>query len=110
MMADNIIEANVGSEKNINNDGLHKAITQLKAEEESGHKRNINHMTQVDDYKSPWKDKDSTTVNDTVYTFLNSWMMIQVIRVNSLRRVKRQSKILMFMTHQLEPLMWTQLS
>ena len=30
-------------------------------------------MTQVDDYKSPWKDKDSTTVNDTAYIFLNSY-------------------------------------
>ena len=30
-------------------------------------------MTQVDDYKSPWKDKDATTVNDTAYTFLNSY-------------------------------------
>ena len=34
-------------------------------------------MTQVYDFKSPWKDKDATTVNDTVndtaYTFLNSW-------------------------------------
>ena len=30
-------------------------------------------MTQVDDYKSPWKDKDTTTVNDTAYTFLNSY-------------------------------------
>ena len=34
-------------------------------------------MTQVDDYTSPWKDKDATTVNNTVndteYTFLNSW-------------------------------------
>ena len=30
-------------------------------------------MTQVDDYKSPWKDKDATTVNDSAYTFLNSW-------------------------------------
>ena len=30
-------------------------------------------MKQVDDYKSPWKDKDETTVNDTAYTFLNSY-------------------------------------
>ena len=34
-------------------------------------------MTQEDDYKSPWKDKDTTTVNntldDTAYTFLNSF-------------------------------------
>ena len=77
MIADNIIEANIGSDKTINTDDLHKAITILKAEEESGHDRNINNMTQVDEYKSPWKDKDATTVNDTVndtaYIFLNSW-------------------------------------
>ena len=30
-------------------------------------------MTQVDDYKSPWNDKDATMVNDTSYIFLNSW-------------------------------------
>ena len=30
-------------------------------------------MTQVDDYKSPWKDKYVTTVNDTAYIFLNSF-------------------------------------
>ena len=30
-------------------------------------------MTQVDDYKPPWKDKDATTVNNSAYTFLNSW-------------------------------------
>ena len=30
-------------------------------------------MTQEDDYKSPWKDRDATTVNDTAYAFLNSF-------------------------------------
>ena len=49
----------------------------MKSEEEAGHERNINNMTQVYNYKSPWKDKDATTVNDTVndtaYKFLNSW-------------------------------------
>ena len=44
MMVDNIIEANVGSDGTITNDYLHKEITQLKAEEESGHERNINNM------------------------------------------------------------------
>ena len=34
MMVDKITEANVGSEKTINNDDLNKAITQLKADEE----------------------------------------------------------------------------
>ena len=71
MMVDNNIEANVGSDKTINNYYLHKAITQLKAEEEAEHKRNINNMTQVDNYKLPWKDKYATTVNDTAYTSLN---------------------------------------
>ena len=77
MMSDNIIEANDRSDQTINNDDLHKAITKLKAEEEAEHEHNINYMTQVDNYKSPWKDKDATTVNDTVndtaYTFLNLW-------------------------------------
>ena len=77
MMADNIIEANVGSDGTINNDDLYKAITKLKSDEEVGNERNINNMTQVDNYKSPWKDKYATTVNDTVndtaYTSLNSW-------------------------------------
>ena len=30
-------------------------------------------MSQVDDYKLPWKDKYATTVNDTAYAFLNSY-------------------------------------
>ena len=80
IMEDNIIEANVGSDRTINNDELHKEITQLKSEEEAEHDRNINNMTQVDNYKSPWKDKDATTanntVNDTAFTFLINGMMI----------------------------------
>ena len=72
-MAKNLIEAKVGSNGTINNDDLHKAITQLKSEKEAEPERNILDMTQVDDYKLPWKDKDATTVNNTAYTFLNSW-------------------------------------
>ena len=30
-------------------------------------------MTQVDDYKSPWKDKYALTVNDLAYNFLNEY-------------------------------------
>ena len=76
-MANSLIEANVQSDRTITDEELHKAITILKSEMETDNERNIHNMTQVDDYKSPWKDKDSTTVNDTVndtaYTFLNSW-------------------------------------
>ena len=80
MMADNIEERNVGSEGTIKKGELRKAIAIVKSEEESGHERNIDNMTQEDDYKSPWKDKyatDATTVNntldDTGFTFLNSF-------------------------------------
>ena len=51
IMANNIVETNVGSEGTINNEELRKAITILKYEEESGHERNIDNMTQEDDYK-----------------------------------------------------------
>ena len=77
MMSDKIIEANVGSDGTTNNDELHKAMTILESEEEAGHERNIDNMTQEDDYRLPWKIKDATTVNDTVnntaYIFLNSF-------------------------------------
>ena len=71
--ADSLIEANAQSDETINNEELHKAITLLKSEKEAEHECNIQNMTQVDDYKLPWKDKYATTVNDTVndtaYTF-----------------------------------------
>ena len=76
MMANNIIEANVGSDGTIKDKNLHKAINIFKAEEEAGHERNIKNMTQEDDYKSPWENKYAArvnnTVNNTAYTFLNS--------------------------------------
>ena len=68
-LAKSLIKAKVGSDRTINDKELHKAITKLKSEKEAEHEHNILNMTQVDDYKSPWKDKDETTVNDTAYTF-----------------------------------------
>ena len=72
-ITESLINAKVRSDRAINYDELHKAITQLKSEKEAEHERNILDMTQVDDYKLPWKDKDAITVNDTAYTFLNSY-------------------------------------
>ena len=72
-IADSLIEANVQSNGTITDEELHKAITLLKSEKEAEHERNISNMTQIDDYKSPWKDKYATMVNDSTYTFLNSW-------------------------------------
>ena len=77
IMADHIEEKNVGT---IDKEELCKAIAHLKYEDEANHERNIDNMTQVDGYKSPWKNKDATdatTVNnaldDTGYTFLDSY-------------------------------------
>ena len=52
----------------------------MKSEDEAEHECNIDNMTQVDDYKSPWKNKDvtdattvSNALDDTGYTFLDSY-------------------------------------
>ena len=52
-LAKSLINLNVGSDVTINNDNLNETITQLKAEKEAGHERNILDMTQVDEYMSP---------------------------------------------------------
>ena len=52
----------------------------MKYEDEAEHEHNIDNMNNLDDYKSPWKNKDATvatTVNnalyDTGYMFLDSY-------------------------------------
>ena len=72
-MAESLIKAKVGRDGAINNDELHKAMNQLKSEKEAYNEHNILDMTQVDDYKSPWKDKDASMVNHSAYTFLNEY-------------------------------------
>ena len=46
---------------------LTRQITDLKAEAKAGHERNINDMTQVDEYKSPGGNKDASKINDSAY-------------------------------------------
>ena len=62
-----LINSKVGSDGTINNDKLNQSITDLKYEAEAQHKRNINDMTQVDEYKSPGKNKYASTINDSEY-------------------------------------------
>ena len=50
IMADHIEEKNV---ETTDKDELRKAISHVKSEDEAEHERNIDNMTQVDDYKSP---------------------------------------------------------
>ena len=52
-MAESLIKTKVQSDGTINNEELHKAITQLKSQKKAEHERNINNMTQVNDYKLP---------------------------------------------------------
>ena len=66
-MADSLIKAKVGSDGNINNNELNKAITKLKYEKEAEHERKILDMTQVDEYMLPGKNKNASTVNDSAY-------------------------------------------
>ena len=68
-----VINSNVGRDKTINNDKLNQEITDLKDEEKSGHERNINNMTQVDEYNSPGENKDASTFNDSVYYNLDEY-------------------------------------
>ena len=66
-MAKSLIKSNVRSHGTINNDKLKQEITLLKAEKEEGHERNILDTTQIDEYMSPGKNKDASTVNDSAY-------------------------------------------
>ena len=58
-MVKRLIKAKVRSDGTINNDKLNQAITDLEAEAEAGHERNIKDMTQVDEYKPPGENKDA---------------------------------------------------
>ena len=129
-MADHIEENNVGTIEKKNE--LRKAIAHGKSEDEAEHERNIDNITQVDDYKSPWKNKYTTyattvnnTFDDTGFTFFDSFQDDTSVRVNRLRRVKSQSKILRrlksqskmiltfskeFVIYKMDPLIWTQSS
>ena len=52
-LANFLINLKVGSDGNINNDKLNKAINQFKYEKEAGRERNILDMTQIDEYMTP---------------------------------------------------------
>ena len=66
-MVESLIKSNAGIDGTINNDKINQAITDLKSEAEAGHERNILDITQVDEYKSPGKNKDASTINDSEY-------------------------------------------
>ena len=62
-----LINLNVKNDGTINNLKLNQGITDLKSESEEVHERNINDMTQVDENKSPGKNKDASTIKKLAY-------------------------------------------
>ena len=58
-LAKSLINSNAGSDGTINNDKLNQEISDLKAESEAGHERNINDITQVKEYTPNGKNKDA---------------------------------------------------
>ena len=62
-----LINSNVESDGTINNDKLNHAVTDLKAEAKEEYERNINYMTQVDEYNPHGENKDALTINDSEY-------------------------------------------
>ena len=72
-LAKSLINSTVGSDGTINNDNINEAIIQLKAEKEAGHERNILDMIQLDEYISPGKYKDASTVNNSAYHNLDEY-------------------------------------
>ena len=62
-----LINSNIKIDRTIKNDKLNQAKNDFKAEAEEGHELNINYMRQVDEYKSPGKNKDASTINNSAY-------------------------------------------
>ena len=78
MMANNIVETNVGIEGTINNEEIRKAITILKYEEEAGHERNIANMTQEYYYKSSWNEfKNVNAVSSNLLLTIVAFLSFQ---------------------------------
>ena len=50
------------------NENIRQEVIYLRAKMNIEHKRNINNITCDDLYKSPIKNKDVSTINDSVYT------------------------------------------
>ena len=70
----------------------------MKSESEEGHERNINDMTQVDEYKSPGENKDASTINDSAYYELDEHKVEISDSSKQVEESKSQSQTLTFST------------
>ena len=65
--AKSLIKANIGSDGKIYNENIHRVVIDLRAELDLEHERNINNITCEDVYTSPMNNKETKTINDSVY-------------------------------------------
>ena len=101
-LTESFFNSNVRSDGTINNDKSNQAITDLKDESKAGHERNINYMTQRNEYKLPGGNKYASTVNGSKYYNLDDYEDEISDPYKKLRQEKSQSQIPTFVTHQLE--------
>ena len=66
-MLENIIKVNNNEDEPLCNEKLRKAVVDLREEVDAEHKSNNNNITCDDLYQSPMKNKDVSTINDSVY-------------------------------------------
>ena len=66
-MLENLIKVNNHEGGPFSNDRLRQAVVDVREETYTEHERNINDITCDDLYQSPMKNKDVSTINDSVY-------------------------------------------
>ena len=66
-MTKSLLKSNIGSDRKLCNEKIQQAVIYLRLELDLEHKHNINNITCEELYKSPMKNKESKTINDSVY-------------------------------------------
>ena len=66
-MTKSIIKANIGSDGKICNENIQQAVIDLRAELNWEHECNINNISRDNEYMSPMKKENVSTINGLVY-------------------------------------------
>ena len=66
-MTKSLIKANIGGDGKLCNEKIQKAVIDLGSELNIEHERNINNISCDNEYTSPMKKKDVSTIKDLVY-------------------------------------------
>ena len=66
-MTKGLIKGNIGSDEKMCNENIQQAVFDLRAELDLEHERNIKNISCDNEYTSPMKKNDVSTINDSVY-------------------------------------------